>query len=238
MNTQLDEQISAFDAWWQAQVGDSKQWTTLEYIAAKEAWQAAISQHKAVQDGYLLPSICVQRFIEEAERFGLEQVTFGVLVPDIGVMGLPDYRGVICEDVEVLRQCIAAAPSDSKALVESEKDKAFTDLIRYGQSFMKDGKHIPLESVLQDPPVDTVKQDAPTIKVKRKLFEFTSQQNWVNKAQSYFQNCGVRQGNYICVDRDGVVMRIGKHFINATKNNSYPVVVYELDDGDAALQAK
>ncbi len=67
-----------------------------------------------------------------------------------------------------------------------------------------------------------------SIKVKRELFRFRSQQEWVNKAKSWYANCGVRQGFYIAVDAQGHVIHMGKCFMAATERNLYPVVVYEL----------
>ena len=66
------------------------------------------------------------------------------------------------------------------------------------------------------------------IKVKRKLFSFSSQQDWVNKAQSWYANCGVRKGHYITVDAAGHVMHMGKCFMEAERQSLYPVTVYEL----------
>ena len=60
--------------------------------------------------------------------------------------------------------------------------------------------------------------------VKRELFIFHSKQDWVNKAQGRYANCGVRKGFYITLDALGRVMHMGKCFENAT----YPVTVYEL----------
>lgn len=66
------------------------------------------------------------------------------------------------------------------------------------------------------------------IKIKRELFRFHSQQEWVNKAQSWYANCGVRKGHYITVDAAGHVMHMGKCFMEAEKQGLYPVIVYEL----------
>lgn len=52
---------------------------------------------------YELPDVCVKMLIEAAERAGVEHVTFGVMVPDAGPLGLPWYSGVIREDVSKLR---------------------------------------------------------------------------------------------------------------------------------------
>jgi hypothetical protein len=66
------------------------------------------------------------------------------------------------------------------------------------------------------------------IKIKRELFRFQSEQDWVNKARSRYANCGVRQGYYITVDAHGHVMHIGQCFKAATEAGAYPVICYEL----------
>ena len=67
-----------------------------------------------------------------------------------------------------------------------------------------------------------------SVQVKRELFRFHSQQEWVNKAQRWYANCGVRAGHYITVDANGHVMHMGKCFREATRQEAYPVTVYEL----------
>lgn len=62
------------------------------------------------------------------------------------------------------------------------------------------------------------------INIKRRLFSFESHQHWVNKAQSWYADCGVRKGFYITVDAAGHVMHQGLCF----KHASYPVTCYEL----------
>ena len=52
---------------------------------------------------YELPDACVRALIDAAERAGVEHVTFGVMIPDTGPLGLPWYSGVIREDVSKLR---------------------------------------------------------------------------------------------------------------------------------------
>jgi hypothetical protein len=61
--------------------------------------------------------------------------------------------------------------------------------------------------------------------VKRELFSFHCKQDWFNKAQSRYANCGVRKGFYITLDAGGRVIHMGKCFETA----SYPVTVYELE---------
>jgi len=63
-----------------------------------------------------------------------------------------------------------------------------------------------------------------SIQIKRELFSFHSEQDWVNKAKSRYANCGVQRGFYITVDAAGHVIHQGLCFKHAT----YPVTVYEL----------
>lgn len=67
-----------------------------------------------------------------------------------------------------------------------------------------------------------------SVKIKRELFSFYSEQDWINKAQSRYSNCGVRKGYYLTVDANGHVLHMGKCFAEATKASAYPVRVYEL----------
>jgi len=67
------------------------------------------------------------------------------------------------------------------------------------------------------------------ISVKRKLFSFSSQQDWVNRAYYEYKASGVPKGFYITVDANGHVMHMGKCFMAAEKVGAYPVTVYELE---------
>ena len=60
------------------------------------------------------------------------------------------------------------------------------------------------------------------------IFSFTSEQHWVNKAQSWFARSSVPKYNYIAVDAAGRVCTKGAEFIRATKENTYPITVYKL----------
>lgn len=66
------------------------------------------------------------------------------------------------------------------------------------------------------------------IEVESELFSFISQQDWVNKAQSRFRECGASSDNYICIDSVGRVCKKGKEFMRATAENTYPITVYKL----------
>jgi hypothetical protein len=43
---------------------------------------------------------------------------------------------------------------------------------------------------------------------------WVAKQEWVNKAQSRYANCGARKGFYITLDADGRVMHMGKCGVN------------------------
>ena len=66
------------------------------------------------------------------------------------------------------------------------------------------------------------------LQVKREMFRFESEIRWVNKAQSWFKNCGVPRHRYICTDAKGRVCVSGREFMRATAEDTYPIVVYEI----------
>ena len=66
------------------------------------------------------------------------------------------------------------------------------------------------------------------IKIKRKLFSFSSEQDWINSARNAYANCGVHRDYYITLDAFGHVMHQGRCFMAATKQDAYPITVYEL----------
>lgn len=66
------------------------------------------------------------------------------------------------------------------------------------------------------------------IKIKREMFSFSSEQDWINRARKAFANCGISPTCYIALDAVGHVMWNGKCFSEATKKGAYPVTVYEL----------
>ena len=68
-----------------------------------------------------------------------------------------------------------------------------------------------------------------TVCLGQELFEFFSEQDWINKAKSRFgriNNVGITREKYICLDNRGRVCTKGMEFMRATKDNSYPVKVY------------
>lgn len=65
-----------------------------------------------------------------------------------------------------------------------------------------------------------------TITVGEFMFEFTSYEQWVKKASSWFKNNGLRDGHAICVDTIGRICRTGKQFMRARDEKTFPVRVY------------
>ena len=66
------------------------------------------------------------------------------------------------------------------------------------------------------------------INLVREMFRFDSEQHWIDTAQKMFKHAQVRRDFYICVDKSGNVCKMGKHFMEATENDNYPVICYEI----------
>jgi hypothetical protein len=60
------------------------------------------------------------------------------------------------------------------------------------------------------------------------LFEFSTKQQWVNKAQSWFAPYLSKAEKTICLDTGGNVLTTGKDFADAEVLKTYPVKVYRL----------
>ncbi len=73
-----------------------------------------------------------------------------------------------------------------------------------------------------------------TIVVGPELFRFASKIQWANKAQSWFLNCGVGLGRYICLDKLGRVCTHGADFMRAERESTYPIAVYAIDANEQA----
>lgn len=74
---------------------------------------------------------------------------------------------------------------------------------------------------------DDVFDEVVSVKGK-KLFEFTSFNNWCDKAQSKFSTVNLRSNQYLCVDTQGNVLEKGKEFKTARDNGWFPVTVYQV----------
>lgn len=80
-------------------------------------------------------------------------------------------------------------------------------------------------------------------------FEFASHQQWVNKAQSWFNQLAfdnrlAAQKRYLSIDAAGRVCMIGRDFSRARDEDTFPVRVYlidqvcaEADESPAAFKA-
>lgn len=79
-----------------------------------------------------------------------------------------------------------------------------------------------------DQKIDPVSNEL-LLTVGRKLFEFTSEAQWANKARSWYGNCGVHLSRIVTIDAKGRIVVTGREFARATKDDSYPVSVYEID---------
>jgi hypothetical protein len=70
------------------------------------------------------------------------------------------------------------------------------------------------------------------ITIGRKLFEFTSMQQWINNARSWFASSGYssmgRQSMTICLDTKGRICQIGGDFQRAHDDSGYPISVYVI----------
>ena len=62
----------------------------------------------------------------------------------------------------------------------------------------------------------------------KKLFEFTSFNDWVNTAQRKFGAVSLRPNHYLCIDTQGNVCTKGKEFHTARDNGWFPVTVYQI----------
>jgi hypothetical protein len=66
------------------------------------------------------------------------------------------------------------------------------------------------------------------IDLQKELFSFESEQDWINNAQGRYARCGVRRGEYITIDARGRILTKGAEFMRATRDEAYPVVVYDI----------
>ena len=66
------------------------------------------------------------------------------------------------------------------------------------------------------------------VRIERKLFKFTSHENWVSTAAKLFAICSVPSRDILCVSEDGQVCRRGVHFMLAKNRGAFPVTAYEI----------
>lgn len=65
------------------------------------------------------------------------------------------------------------------------------------------------------------------------LFRFETHVQWVNKATSWFRNCGVHPKKTVCIDAQGRICPTGLEFGRADEQDAFPIVVYAIHQEDA-----
>jgi len=68
------------------------------------------------------------------------------------------------------------------------------------------------------------------IKIGKKLFEFVSMQDWINKANRIWIHHEISSDKTLCIDQLGRICSYGLHFEIAKKDNAYPIEVFLLRD--------
>ena len=66
------------------------------------------------------------------------------------------------------------------------------------------------------------------IELGEKLFEFRSQQDWINRANRIWRLHETNAQQTVCVDKLGRICGWGKHFADAERDNAYPIEVFRL----------
>lgn len=66
------------------------------------------------------------------------------------------------------------------------------------------------------------------IRFKQKAFQFSSFNNWCDKARRKFAGCGIPKHRLICVDTKGRICVQGSDFRRAEDEGCYPISVYEV----------
>ena len=69
------------------------------------------------------------------------------------------------------------------------------------------------------------------------MFEFTTFQQWLDKARAWFPSYGVAGGQHVCLDAKGRICNIGKHFMQARDEDAFPVRVYSTCRGHQEVAA-
>ena len=73
----------------------------------------------------------------------------------------------------------------------------------------------------------------------KKLFEFRSKLDWINRANRIWKYHQVDARHTVCVDQLGRICAWGKHFSAADLDNAYPIEVFRLrEDMDVETSSK
>lgn len=65
-----------------------------------------------------------------------------------------------------------------------------------------------------------------TIMLGKKLFEFSSKADWIKGASRIWRLHEVTADNTTCVDQLGRICTMGLHFVEAERDNAYPIEVF------------
>jgi len=65
-----------------------------------------------------------------------------------------------------------------------------------------------------------------SIVVGEELFAFASFEQWVNKTAGWFRSYRVRSDDTLCVDAVGRICRVGKQFMRARDEGTFPIRVF------------
>lgn len=68
------------------------------------------------------------------------------------------------------------------------------------------------------------------IQIGRELFMFDGFNHWCDTAQDKFKAANVTSNKVLCIDANGRICAWGTHFMQAAKDDAYPVRVYLLRD--------
>lgn len=66
------------------------------------------------------------------------------------------------------------------------------------------------------------------LNVGKKLFEFSSFDDWCEAERDQFEQAGLRAASIIAVDAKGRVCRCGREFVRAREEGTFPVQVFDV----------
>lgn len=73
-----------------------------------------------------------------------------------------------------------------------------------------------------------------TLRVGREICRFNNFLHWVDTAQRQFARSGVHHRRCLALDTQGRVCVMGREFMRARDEGTFPVVVYAIDEGEGS----
>ena len=135
---------------------------------------------------------------------------------DLGISGLTEI-------IEKLNKELEKPEFDADAyLTIDSTGKPHVHIGKMSDSTMKDWNITYQYKLYKSPPK--------AIKTGKKLFQFESEQDWINKAQRIWKLNEITADKTICVDKLGRICSFGLHFRLAKEDNAYPIEVFLLRD--------